>query len=130
MNPSLLSLFERRLKPSDHVGMSIREAAAFEASLRSQAEALSHSMWVLSALLAFVWLQNFAPEDSSLFITLVTSLRASRIRPLLTATHTAFLGLKRRQFYLSHLPVYFSNVNKQAMLSSPVVLASSLFSDS
>ena len=57
VNPSLLSLFKRRLKPSNHVGMSIREAAALEASLWSQLEALSHSMWVLSALLAFVRLQ-------------------------------------------------------------------------
>ena len=83
VNSSLLSLFERRLKPSNHVGMSIREAAAFETSLRSQTGALSHSMWVLLALLAFVRLQNFAPEDSSLFNTLVTSLSKSlAIRPL------------------------------------------------
>ena len=131
VNSSLLSNFERRLKPLNHVGMSIREAAAFEASLRSQSEALSHSMWVLSALLAFVRLQNFAPEDWSLFNTLVTSLSKSLAHQAsLTATHTAFLGLKWRQFYLFHLPAYFSDVNKRAMLSSPVVLVSSLFSDS
>ena len=41
VNPSLLSLFERRLKPSNHVGLSIREAAAFEASLCSQSIGLS-----------------------------------------------------------------------------------------
>ena len=126
----LLSLFERCLKPSHHVELSIREAAAFEASLRSQSEALSRSMWVLSALLAFVLLQHFVPEDSSLFNTLVTSLSKSFAgQASLTVTHTAFLGLKRHQFYLSHLPSYFSDVNKHAMLSSPVVLASSLFSE-
>ena len=32
VNPSLLSLFERHLKPSHHVGMSIREASALEGS--------------------------------------------------------------------------------------------------
>ena len=94
VNYSLLSLFERRLKPSNHVGMSIREAAAFEASLRSQSEALSHSMLVLSALLAFVRLQNFAPKDSSIFNTLVTFLSKSLAHQAsLTATHAAFLGL-------------------------------------
>ena len=72
VNPSLLSLFERSLKPSHHVGLSIREAAALEASLRSHSEALSHSMWVLLGLLAFVRLQNFAPEDSLLLNNLVT----------------------------------------------------------
>ena len=60
VNPSLLSLFEKQLKPSYHVGLSVREAVALEASLRSQSEALSHSMWVLSGLLGFVRLQNFA----------------------------------------------------------------------
>ena len=87
-------------------------------------------MWVLSAL-GFVRLQNFVPEDSSLFNTLVTSVSKSLAHQAsLTATHTAFVNLKRRKFYLSHLPVYFSDVNKRAMLSSPVVLSSSLFSDS
>ena len=98
INPSLLSLFERRLKPSYHVGLSIREAAALEASLRSQSEALLHSMWVISPLLAFVRLQNFTLEDSSLFHTLVTSLHKSLAHQAsLTATHTVFLRLKRHQ---------------------------------
>ena len=35
VNPSLLSLFEKQLKPFYHVGLSVREAAALEASLRS-----------------------------------------------------------------------------------------------
>ena len=119
VNPSLLSLFEPQLKPSHHVGMSIREAAALEASVLSQSEALSHSMWVLSVLLAFMLLQNFAPEDSSPFNNLVTSLLKSLAHQAsLTASHTAFLALKRWQFYLSHLPAYFSDISKRAMLSS------------
>ena len=40
---------------------------------------------------------------------------------------TAFLGLKRRQFYLSHLPAYFSDANKRSMLAAPSVCADSLF---
>ena len=39
MNLSVLSLLDRRLKPSHHVGLSIREAAALEGSQRSQSEA-------------------------------------------------------------------------------------------
>ena len=130
VNPSL-SLFEWRLKPTHHVGLTICEAAALEASLQSQSEALSYSMWVLSALLGFVRLQNFAPEDSSLFNTLVMSLSKSLAHQAsLTATHTAFIGMKRRKFYLLHIPAYFSDANKRAKFSSPVVLSSSLFSDS
>ena len=98
--------------------------------VRSQSETLSHSMWILSGLLAFVWLQNFAPEDSSLFNTLVTSLSKSLAHQAsLTASHTAFLTLKRRQFYLSHLPACFSDVNKRSMLSALVVCADFLFSE-
>ena len=67
VNLSLLSLFEKQLVLSYHVGLTVREAAALELSLRSQAEALSHSMWVLSGLLGFVRLQNFAPAYFSLF---------------------------------------------------------------
>ena len=131
VNPSLLPLFERRLKPMHLVGLTIREAAALETSLRSQSEALAYSMWVLSTLLGFVWLQNFATEDSSLFTTSVMSLSKSLAHQAsLTVTHTAFIGLKCHEFYLSHLPFYFSDINKRAMLPSLVVLLSSLFSDS
>ena len=111
--------------------MSIREAAALEASVHSQSETLSHSMWIFSGLLAFVLLQKFAPEDTSLFNTLVTSLSKSLAhQATLTASHTAFLALKRRQLYLSHLTAYFSDVNKKSMLSAPAVCADFLFAES
>ena len=99
-----------------------------ELSLRCQAEALSHSMWVLSGLLGFVRLQNFAPADVSLFNTLVTSLSKSLAHQAsLYASHSAFLVLKRRQFYLSHLPAYFSDTNKRSMLAALAVCSDFLF---
>ena len=108
----------------------MREAAALEASLWSQSEALSHSMWVLCGLLGFVRLQNFAPADSSLFNTLVISLSKSLAhQATLCASHTAFLVLKRRQFYQSRLRVYFSDVNKRAMLAAPAVCSDFLFAE-
>ena len=110
--------------------MSIWEAAALEASVHSQFETLSHSIWILSGLLAFMRLQNFAPEDSSLFNTIVMSLSKSLAHQAsLTAFHTPFLTLKRRQFYLSHLPANFSDVNKRSMLLAPAVYANFLFSE-
>ena len=87
-------------------------------------------MWVLSGLLGFVRLQNFAPADSSLFNTLVMSLSKSLAhQATLCACHTAFLVLKRRQFYLSHLPAYFSDVNKRSMLAAPAVCTDFLFAE-
>ena len=130
VNPSLLALYDRQLKPSYHVGLTVREAAALESSVRAQSEALSHAMWVLSGLLGFVRLQNFAPSDVTLFNTLATSLSKSLAHQAsLSASHTAFLVLKRRYFYLSHLPAYFSDSNKRAMLFAPAVCADFLFAE-
>ena len=131
VNPSLLALFERPLQPNLQLGLTIREAATLEALFRANSESLSHSIWLLSGLLAFVHLQDFQPADSGLFITLVTSL--SKIlahQASVSASQTAFIGLKRRHFYLSHLSAHFSEVNKWAMLSSPFVCFDLLFVES
>ena len=131
VNPSLLSMFEHSLRPSLQLGISLREATLMESSSRFHSEALSHSLWLLSALLAFVHFQGFSPADASLFNTLVTSLsKCLAHQSSISASFTAFLGLKRRNFYLSHLPVYFSEANKPAMLAAPLVCASSLFAES
>ena len=131
VNPSLLSMFEHTLRPSLQLGISLREACLMESSSRFHSEALFHSMWLLSALLAFVHLQGFSPADASLFNTLVTSLSKCLARQAsISASFTAFLGLKRRNFYLSHLPAYFSEANKRSMLAAPVVGATSLFAES
>ena len=123
VNPLLLSMFEWSLRPSLQLGISLREAALLESSSHFHSEALSHSLWLLSGLLAFVCLQGFSPSDASLFNTMVTSLsKCLAHQASLTASQTAFLGLKCRQFYLSHLPAYFSDANKRAM-----VCADSLF---
>ena len=69
VNPSLLSMFECSLRPSLQLSISLREAALKESSSRFHSEALSHSLWLLSALLAFVCLQGFSLADASLFNT-------------------------------------------------------------
>ena len=128
VNPSLLSMFEWPIRPSLQLGLTVREAATLEALCRSLSEALSHAMWLLSGLLGFVRLQGFAPADAALFNTLVTSLcKCLAHQGSLSASQTAFIGLKRRQFYLSHLPAYFSDINKRAMLASPLVCSDLLF---
>ena len=128
VNESLLSHFERPLRPNLQLGITIRDAMALEASSREQSEALSYAMWVLSGLLGFVRLQDFTPADPALFNQLVTALSKSLAHQAqVSASHTAFLCHRRREFYLSHLPAYFSDVSKRSMLSSPTVFADSLF---
>ena len=130
VNPSLLSMFKRPLRPSLQLGLTVREAAALEASCWLLSEALSHAMWLLSGLLGFMLVQGFAPADAALFNTLVTSLsKCLAHQASLSASQTAFVGLKHRQFYLSHLPAYFSDINKRAMLASPLVCADVLFAE-
>ena len=131
VNPSLLAMFERPLRPSLHLGLTVREAALLEASSRALSESLSHAMWLLSGLLGFVRLQGFSPSDAPLFNTLVTSLsKCLAHQASISASHTAFIGLQRCQFYLSHLPAYFTDVRKRAMMAAPLVCADSLFLES
>ena len=44
VNPSLLAMFDRPLRPSLHLGLTVREAALLEASSRALSESLSHAM--------------------------------------------------------------------------------------
>ena len=44
VNPSLLVMFERPLRPSLHLGLTVREAALLGSSSRALSESLSHSM--------------------------------------------------------------------------------------
>ena len=107
VNPSLLSMFERPLRPLLHLGLTVREAAVLESSCRSLTEALSHAMWLLSGLLGFVRLQVFASSDAASFNTLITSLsKCLAHQASLTVSQTAFVGLKRLQFYLSRIQGY------------------------
>ena len=63
--------------------------------------------------------------------TLVSSLsKCLAHQASVSASLTAFMGVKRRQFSLSHLLAYFSDVNKRAMLAAPIVCADSLFLES
>ena len=80
-------------------------------------------MWLLSGFLAFVWLQGFQPLDATLFNTFVTALSKSLAHQAsVSASHTAFIGLKRRQFYLPLAGLLFGR--KQAGF---IVFSASLF---
>ena len=125
VDPSLLAMFERPLRSSLHL------CCAFGGFLSGFSESLSHAMWLLSGLLGFVRLQGFSPSDAPLFNTLVASLsKCLAHQASISASHTAFIGLKRRQFYLSHLPAYFTDVHKRAVMAAPLVCADSLFLES
>ena len=108
VSSSLLAMFERPFHPSLHLGLTIREEALLEASSRALSESLLHATCLLSGLLGFVRVQGFSPSDSPLFNTLVMSLsKCLAHQAFISASHTTFVGLKQRQFYLPPAGVFF-----------------------
>ena len=130
VNESLLAHFDCPLRPTLQVGLSVRDAMSLESSFRGQSETLSYALWVLSGLLGFVRVQGFSPSDPALFNQLVTALSKSLAHQAsVTASQISYICAKRREFYLSHLPAYFSDSTKCSLLESPVVFADSLFAE-
>ena len=113
VNESLLAHFERPLRPNLLVGLSVRDAMNLGASFCGQSETLSYALWLLSGLLGFVRLQGFSPSDPALFNQLVTALSKSLAHQAsVTASQISYICAKRREFYLSHLPAYFTDSTK------------------
>ena len=85
-------------------------------------------MCVLSGLLGFIRIQGFSPSDPALFNQLVTALlKRLAHQAHIAASHIAYACHKRREFYLSHLPAYFTDATKRSLLSAPSVFADLLF---
>ena len=128
---SLLAHFERPLRPNLLVGLSVRDAMVLEALFRGLSETLSYALWVLSGLLGFIRLQGFSSSDPALFNQLVMVLSKSLAHQAsVTVSQISYICAKRREFYLSHLPAYFSDSTKWSMLESPAVFTDSLFAES
>ena len=87
-------------------------------------------MWLLLGLLAFVLLQGFSPDDTALFHSLVTSLSKCLAHQASVLCHTLCSLALNAVSFITHLPAYFSEVNKRAMLSSPLVCSDALFAES
>ena len=125
-----MSHFERTLLPSLQVSLTVRDLMILEYSFRAQSESLPYAMWVLSGLLGFIRLQGFSPSDPALFNQLVTALSKSLAHQAhVAASHTAYACHKRREFYLSHIPAYFTDATKPSLLSAPSVFADILFQE-
>ena len=99
-------------------------------SFRGQSEALSYALWVLSGLFGFVRLQGFSPSDPVLFNQLVTALSKSLAHQAsVTAFQISYICAKRKEFYLLHLPAYFTDSTTRSLLESPAVFADALFAE-
>ena len=57
--------------PNRLVDIAVKEAEYLEASLQNQAEALSHSLWVLGGLVGYTRLNGFVPPDQAFLTNLL-----------------------------------------------------------
>ena len=67
LNEVLEAVLTKVPQSSRLANISIKELSVLESSFRAQAEALSHSMWVLTGLITFLKQDGYFPSDSVLF---------------------------------------------------------------
>ena len=126
LDPQLL----KTLNAFRSVGLTLGECMSLEGAFRSQTEALSHSMWLLTGLLALIRDEGYVPQDENMFHQFVSSLSIGLSHQAnIAAAGTSFTCLKRRELYVSHLPPIYSESMKKSLLSSPASLGSSLFKE-
>ena len=131
LNDSMEALLSKVPQSSRLSTVSIKDCGHLESTFRAQNETLSHSMWVLTALIAFLKSDGYSPSDPALFNQFITSMSMGLSHVSNAASSgTSFLVKKRRDSYLSHLPPVFADVSKRSLLRSPANLATSLFLES
>ena len=130
VNKSLFAHFTGSVSKHRLVGLTLHEAAVLEGLFRSQTEDLSHTLWILSGLIGLLRHEGFSPRDPVLFNKFVSSLSMGLSQQAHFACGGAtYFTLKRRQFYLSHLPHYIPPEIKTLLLSSPTSLVPLLFDE-
>ena len=91
-----------------------------ETASHSLLEGISHSLWLMSGILSRLKQTRFNPPESSLFITNISSLSASLSSQARSAAHLAdYLRSKRRESYVAHATLPFSQAQKHELLVSP-----------
>ena len=128
LNKSIELHLDRPPAPTCLLNVNLKEGFRMETALRSQTEALSHTMWVLSGLIGFLKRDGYSPSDQSLFDSMIYSLSAGLLDiGSSSLALTNFVGLKRRQYITSHLPPYFPDTLRRPLLAAPFSSAESLF---
>ena len=131
INSSLEPYLSKYPSAYRQVGINWRDTCRLESALRGQAEAISHTMWMLSGLLGFIQRDGYVPSDKALFQQLTSSISIGLSDQVFSSACCAnFMTLKRRQFVLANLPPSFPEPLKKAMLGAPSALGSTMFDES
>ena len=130
LNESFEALLHRAPDLRRSIDMSLRDTGILEATARAQCEALSHTSWIMSSLVAFLKLDGYVPSDPSLFNQMVRSIAMGIAHQAnASSSYTTYFTKKRRDFYISHLPSHYPEVNRKALARAPVMSSSSLFQE-
>ena len=130
-NPDVLDLLWNRVPDSQHVPLSLKEAAALERSLRSVLESHNFLTWSVVALIRSLHDKNLLPKDDQIISQLQKSFfkACGNVASGLSSS-AGFVTLKRRQLLFSHVVPSVSDAQKRNLLSDPFFQIGSLFSSS
>ena len=127
-NNSLESHVTKHLPTFRSVSLTVEECTSLETTFRAQAEALSHSLWVLTGLLSLIKNEGFVPKDQALFRQFISSLSMGLAHQAnMSAAGISFTTLKRRALYSSHFLPSYPEALKKSALGAPACFSSSLF---
>ena len=116
MNPSFSRLAGATVVGSKHWG-SVTFA---ERLFRTQLEATSSSLWMMSGILAMLKRDGFNSSTPGLFNTAISSVSASlAFQARAAASGSVFLRAKRRESLLVHSKVPIRELQKRALIVTP-----------
>ena len=117
-------------KPSDSrsVPLSVREAAVLEKTLRSTMESYNFQLWTITALFRFLGESGYFNLDDPLLDQFQRSFsRGTENVAAGMASAVAFVTMKRRESFLSHMVPSVTESQKRKLLSDPIFQQKDLF---
>ena len=127
LNESFSQLLEKTLASSCTIALSLDETCKLEMCLRGMIESQSFSLWALSAVFKFLRDSNCVPDDSSFGHLVGSMTTAISAQAKASFAATSFLQQKRRETYVSHLPVSTHRSVKHALFMT--LLSTELFAE-
>ena len=129
VDSNFFDLVNIKHKDSYNAGVTCKDLAALESSMRSNMESLSFMYWLFSAFLMYVKDNtdlDFGNQFMSDFRKLLN--KSFDTNASFAAFNTGWVSLKRREAYLQHLYPSVTSAQKRDLLSDPLFTQRSLFS--
>ena len=128
VNSQVFDLMASKPSESRSIPLSVREAATLETALRGLMESYNFQLWTVTALFRFLGDSGCCPMDDPLLDQFQRSFSrgAENVAAALAST-TAFVTVKRRESFLSHMVPSVTDAQKRKFLSDPLFDQKDLF---